>query len=168
MDCTEQDLIAVAYVLSSNLCQPRFPRCAFGKVVNVLIIRGKNQGFVQFEDPTMAMALLNYYAGVQASIKGKHIFFQASNRDAISSQQTPVRTALTHCPTSFGFVQENPNHILLATIQNVLYPVTIEIIHAVFSKYGAVKRIIIFSKNSCKQPSASSFPLRSSTSATQH
>jgi RNA recognition motif-containing protein len=121
MDCTEQDLIAIS--------------CAFGKVENVLLMRGKNQGFIQFEDPAMSMALISYYSGVQASIKGKHVFFQYSNKDTITSQPQ----------------HETPNHILLVTIQNMIYPVTIEILHTVFSKYGAVRRLNMFNKNGANQ-----------------
>ncbi len=43
--------------------------------------------------------------------------------------------------------QETPNNILLITILNLVYPVTIEALHQIFSKYGTVLKIIIFQKN---------------------
>jgi RNA recognition motif-containing protein len=54
-DCTEQDLIAIA--------------CPFGRVVNVLLLKGKNQGLIQLQDADCAAALVQYYSSVGASIR---------------------------------------------------------------------------------------------------
>jgi len=115
-DCTEPELIAVA--------------CPFGRVSNVLLLKGKNQAFIEMQDQTAATTLINYYNSVQANIRSKPVYFQYSNRDEISA------------PPSV----EEQNNILLVTVLNVLYPVTIETLHQIFSKYGSILKIIVFSK----------------------
>ncbi|XP_064484874.1 heterogeneous nuclear ribonucleoprotein L-like isoform X2 [Ornithodoros turicata] len=46
-----------------------------------------------------------------------------------------------------GPEEENPNHILLMTILNPAYPITVDVIHTISSPSGKVLRIVIFKKN---------------------
>lgn len=43
--------------------------------------------------------------------------------------------------------EEKPNHILLITIINPSYPITVDVIHTICSPNGKVLRIVIFKKN---------------------
>lgn len=79
-------------------------------------------------------ALLQYYSSVRATIRGKSVYFQYSNRDEISALQNQNK-------------QEAQNHILLVSVLNVLYNVDIHILNHVFSKYGTVLKIVIFNKS---------------------
>lgn len=47
-----------------------------------------------------------------------------------------------------------PNRILLVTIHHMLYPITVEVLHQVFSPHGFVEKIVTFQK-SAGQPSSS-------------
>lgn len=118
-DCTEQDLIAIA--------------CPFGRVVNVLMLKGKNQAFIQMQDQLASTSLVQYYSSVQANIRTKPVYFQFSTRDEIQAPSNAPSTP-------------PQNSILLVTIQNVLYPITIDILHQIFSKYGSILKIAIFTK----------------------
>ncbi|XP_031782393.1 heterogeneous nuclear ribonucleoprotein L isoform X2 [Nasonia vitripennis] len=40
-----------------------------------------------------------------------------------------------------------PNHVLLFTIINPVYPITVEVLHAISHQSGTVQRIVIFKKN---------------------
>ncbi|XP_050719871.1 heterogeneous nuclear ribonucleoprotein L-like isoform X4 [Eriocheir sinensis] len=42
---------------------------------------------------------------------------------------------------------ETPNHVLLMTILNPAYPITVDVIHTICQPYGNVLRIVIFKKN---------------------
>ncbi|XP_045625255.1 heterogeneous nuclear ribonucleoprotein L isoform X5 [Procambarus clarkii] len=42
---------------------------------------------------------------------------------------------------------ETPNHVLLMTILNPAYPITVDVIHTICQSYGNVLRIVIFKKN---------------------
>lgn len=44
--------------------------------------------------------------------------------------------------------QQQPNAVLRVIIENMLYPVTLDVLHQIFSRYGKVLRIITFNKNS--------------------
>lgn len=114
-DCTEEELLAIA--------------SPFGIVSKVLIVKGKNQGFIEMQDAENASMLLQYYASVPASIRGKSILFQYSNKDSINSPQSEIS-----------------NNIILATIFDPLYPITVDVLHQVFSKFGVILKIIVFQK----------------------
>jgi polypyrimidine tract-binding protein 2 len=40
-----------------------------------------------------------------------------------------------------------PNRILLVTVHQVLYPMTVDVLHQVFSPYGYVEKIVTFQKS---------------------
>lgn len=40
-----------------------------------------------------------------------------------------------------------PNRILLVTIHHMLYPITVEVLHQVFSPHGFVEKIVTFQKS---------------------
>jgi len=42
---------------------------------------------------------------------------------------------------------ETPNHVLLMTILNPAYPITVDVVHTIAQPYGNVLRIVIFKKN---------------------
>ncbi|XP_043202306.1 heterogeneous nuclear ribonucleoprotein L-like isoform X3 [Amphibalanus amphitrite] len=45
------------------------------------------------------------------------------------------------------FEPEKPNHILLMTVVNPVYPITVDVIKTISSSHGQVLRIVIFKKN---------------------
>ncbi|MFH4979544.1 hypothetical protein AB6A40_006253 [Gnathostoma spinigerum] len=50
-----------------------------------------------------------------------------------------------------GCTQQQPNSVLRVIIENMLYPVTLDVLHQIFSRYGKVLRIITFNKNNTFQ-----------------
>ncbi|KAK8774294.1 hypothetical protein V5799_011172 [Amblyomma americanum] len=46
-----------------------------------------------------------------------------------------------------GQEEEKPNHVLLMTILNPAYPITVDVIHTICTPSGKVLRIVIFKKN---------------------
>ncbi|PWS20836.1 hypothetical protein DKP78_26720, partial [Enterococcus faecium] len=47
-----------------------------------------------------------------------------------------------------GKKQEAESNVLLASVENMQYVVTIDVLHEVYSAFGFVKKIAIFEKNS--------------------
>lgn len=45
-----------------------------------------------------------------------------------------------------------PNRILLVTIHHMLYPITVEVLHQVFSPHGFVEKIVTFQKSAGQHP----------------
>ncbi|CAJ0955953.1 unnamed protein product, partial [Mesorhabditis belari] len=50
-----------------------------------------------------------------------------------------------------GGTQQSPNSVLRVIIENMLYPVTLDVLHGIFSRFGKVLRIITFNKNNTFQ-----------------
>lgn len=50
-----------------------------------------------------------------------------------------------------------PNRILLVTIHHMLYPITVEVLHQVFSPHGFVEKIVTFQKSAGQHPQIFSF-----------
>ncbi|KAJ1353560.1 hypothetical protein KIN20_010210 [Parelaphostrongylus tenuis] len=50
-----------------------------------------------------------------------------------------------------GGTQQAPNSVLRVIIENMVYPVTLDVLHSLFSRYGKVLRIITFNKNNTFQ-----------------
>lgn len=46
-----------------------------------------------------------------------------------------------------GMVDVQPNRILLVTIHHMLYPITVDVLHQVFSPYGFVEKLVTFQKS---------------------
>jgi len=60
-----------------------------------------------------------------------------------------------------------PNRILLVTIHQVLYPMTVDVLHQVFSPHGHVEKIVTFQK-SAGQILSDLFPSLSFFSCEEH
>lgn len=119
-EATEQDILSLGV--------------KFGRVENVLILKGKNQAFLEMGELEHANSLFLFYSTNQATVRGRPVFFQFSNREEITTPQGTQK-------------QSEPNSILLVTILNCFFPITIEVLHQVFSKYGRILKIVIFQKS---------------------
>eukprot|EP01116_Phalansterium_solitarium_P003583 TRINITY_DN143_c0_g2_i1.p1 TRINITY_DN143_c0_g2~~TRINITY_DN143_c0_g2_i1.p1 ORF type:complete len:432 (+),score=122.79 TRINITY_DN143_c0_g2_i1:194-1489(+) len=122
-DVTDDELIAIA--------------CPFGRVANVLSLKGKGQAFIQMQDLLAATNLVQAYNSVQPSIRGRPIWFQYSNHEEITAPHSG----------GSGSGTDGANHVLLVTIMNAIYPITVDVIQQVFSKFGTLHKVIIFNKN---------------------
>ncbi|XP_057447637.1 polypyrimidine tract-binding protein homolog 1-like isoform X2 [Lotus japonicus] len=61
--------------------------------------------------------------------------------------QTAIDGALQPVVGPDGKRTESESNVLLATIENMQYAVTVEVLHTVFSAFGTVQKIAIFEKN---------------------
>ncbi|KAJ1399677.1 RNA-binding domain superfamily [Sesbania bispinosa] len=61
--------------------------------------------------------------------------------------QTAIDGAIQPTIGPDGKKKEPESNVLLATIENMQYVVTIDVLHTVFSAFGTVQKIAIFEKN---------------------
>jgi hypothetical protein len=125
----------------------------FGNIVNVLNLRSKCQAFLEFEKCEEAQSMVNYFVNNPITAAGRQIFAQYSNyknliTDPNNTNNQVAKAALDltrelHKAAQTGGTQT----VLRAMIQNMLYPVTLDVIYQLFSKYGHVLKIITFTKN---------------------
>ncbi len=100
------DALSEADLLSH--CSP------FGSVVQVLLLREKHHGFVEFAEDPAAVACLQYYEATPLVVGGQRLDFNYSGRQGITTRKDPEGNP--------------PNRILLLTVTNLLYPVTVDVL----------------------------------------
>jgi len=104
----------------------------YGKVTGIFLQKEKRHGFVEFSDLNQATNVYNHFKMSPWTAHGRTIEFNWSGRQNIERKSD---------------IENNPpNKILLVTVSNIMYPVTIEVLATVFQKYGGAQRIIIFQR----------------------
>jgi heterogeneous nuclear ribonucleoprotein L len=109
----------------------------FGKVSYVTLMPKVRQALIEMETVEAAMAVVDHNKTNTVVVKGRPVFFNFSKSQTIKRFSEPG-------PSLEG---QQPNHVLLFTIFNPLFPITTEVIHKICSPHGVVVRIVIFHKN---------------------
>ncbi|XP_028054556.1 polypyrimidine tract-binding protein homolog 3-like isoform X2 [Camellia sinensis] len=125
----------VGHEISENDLHQLFQQ--FGVVTKVVMLRAKNQALLQMQDIPSAVNALQFYTNVQPSIRGRNVYVQFSSYQELTTMDQ----------NSQGRGDEEPNRILLVTIHHMLYPITVEVLHQVFSPHGFVEKIVTFQKS---------------------
>lgn len=60
---------------------------------------------------------------------------------------TPTPTPATPI-TNGQDIQGGPNTVLRVIIEHMIYPISLDILHAIFQRFGKVLKIVTFTKNS--------------------
>lgn len=126
---------------------------SFGNITNVLFLRSKNQAFLEFENISDAPNMIQHFNNSATQFNGKKIFVQYSNHQELNTD--PNNTNNQHaqqalaeaCSMYQASKQGGKNTVLRATILNMIYPVTLDVLQQIFSKFGPVLKIITFTKN---------------------
>ncbi|KAE9592526.1 putative RNA recognition motif domain-containing protein [Lupinus albus] len=106
----------------------------FGVITKLVMLRAKNQALLQMQDISSAVNALQYYANVQPSIRGRNVYVQfSSHQELTTMDQNQGR-------------EDEPNRILLVTVHHMMYPITVDVLHQVFSPHGYVEKIVTFQK----------------------
>ncbi|XP_048227101.1 polypyrimidine tract-binding protein homolog 3 [Ricinus communis] len=108
----------------------------FGVITKLVMLRAKNQALLQMQDIPSAINALQFYGNVQPTIRGRNVYVQFSSHQELTTMDQ----------NSQGRADE-PNRILLVTIHHMLYPITVEVLHQVFSPHGFVEKIVTFQKS---------------------
>lgn len=145
----------------------------FGRVTNVLVLKGKNQAFLEMADENAAATMVTYYASGLAQLRGRAVYVQFSNHRELKTDQTHSNNAVSS-PTNdvantsenpssqvamtgqnqvsnAGETQGGPNTVLRVIVEHMLYPITLDILYQIFTRFGKVLKIVTFTKNSSFQ-----------------
>jgi len=60
----------------------------FGRVTNVLVLKGKNQAFLEMDDESSASAMVNYFTNCVAQLRERSVYVQFSNHKSLKTDQT--------------------------------------------------------------------------------
>ncbi|CAL9687271.1 unnamed protein product [Knipowitschia caucasica] len=132
---------------------------SFGKVTNILTLKGKNQAFLEMDSEESAVAMVNYYNTVTPHVRHVPVYIQYSNHKELRTDPTNQRTqAMLQAVSSvhsdsppqsqMGDLLNMPcSPVLRIIVENMFYPVTLDVLQQIFSKFGSVMKIITFTKN---------------------
>ncbi|XP_041861656.1 polypyrimidine tract-binding protein 1b isoform X2 [Melanotaenia boesemani] len=125
----------------------------FGDVTNLLMLKAKNQAFLEMNSEEAAQNMVGYYSTMMPFIRNHPVFVQLSNHKELKTDNSPnqerAQAALralsaSHVDTALAA----PSTVLRVVVENLVYPVTLDALCQIFSKFGTVLRIIVFTKNS--------------------
>ncbi|CAF1120393.1 unnamed protein product [Adineta steineri] len=125
----------------------------FGRVSNFLNLRKKSQAFLEFDSTESAKQMVEYLTSMPTMIAGRQVFAQYSNHgelrtDPSNRTNQQAHAALAQATDLYETAQKGgQNCVLRISIMNMLYPVTIDVLHQIFSKFGTVLKLITFTKN---------------------
>lgn len=147
----------------------------FGRVTNVLVLKGKNQAFLEMEDEQSATAMVNYFTNCVAQLRERSVYVQFSTHQELKTDQThsnasaSAQAALQAAQALTGQEGGNPaaasaqgapgqknmaggpNTVLRVIVEHMVYPVTLDVIFQIFSRVGKVLKIVTFTKNNTFQ-----------------
>ena len=152
----------------------------FGKVTNVLVLKGKNQAFLDMEDESAAVAMVNYFTSCAATLRERSVYVQFSTHkelktdqthsNASASAQAALQAAQALSGNTNGSVNMNmgggkyggssdhsgansggTNTVIRVVVEHMVYPVTLDVIYQIFSRVGKVLKIVTFTKNNTFQ-----------------
>uniref|UniRef100_A0A8C3P5P1 Heterogeneous nuclear ribonucleoprotein L like n=1 Tax=Cyanoderma ruficeps TaxID=181631 RepID=A0A8C3P5P1_9PASS len=106
----------------------------FGTICYVMMMPFKRQALVEFENVESAKKCVTFAADEAVYIAGQQAFFNYSTSKRIT------RPGNTDDPSG-------GNKVLLLSIQNPLYPITVDVLYTVCNPVGKVQRIVIFKRN---------------------
>ncbi|XP_063978957.1 polypyrimidine tract-binding protein 2 isoform X2 [Diachasmimorpha longicaudata] len=158
-------------VLESEIIHLGMP---FGRVTNVLVLKGKNQAFLEMVDENAATTMVGYYAASGASLRGRAVYVQFSNHrelktdqahsNAVSSPTTNIIATVNNTNTQVALqaaqgqtvqssvdTQGGPNTVLRVIVEHMIYPISLDILYQIFTRFGKVLKIVTFTKNSTFQ-----------------
>ncbi|KAK6778888.1 hypothetical protein RDI58_025606 [Solanum bulbocastanum] len=108
----------------------------FGVITKLVMLRAKNQALLQMQEIAAAVNAMQFYSNVQPSIRGRSVYVQFSSHQELTTVDQNAQGR-----------GDEPNRILLVSIHHVLYPITVEVLHQVFSPHGIVEKIVTFQKS---------------------
>ncbi|KAL5284418.1 PTBP2 family protein [Megaselia abdita] len=155
----------------------------FGRVTNVLVLKGKNQAFLEMADELSASGMVTCFTNNPPQMRGRIVYVQFSNHRELKTDQghavgnttpgqnqdfaiqspasgspLPAGTNTTGTAESNNSVQNTanqqvggPNTVLRVIVESLLYPVTLDVLHQIFQRFGKVLKIVTFTKNNSFQ-----------------
>uniref|UniRef100_A0A8C5WJ76 Polypyrimidine tract-binding protein 1 n=1 Tax=Leptobrachium leishanense TaxID=445787 RepID=A0A8C5WJ76_9ANUR len=152
MDVTEAEVISLGL--------------PFGKVTNLLMLKGKNQAFLEMSTEEAANTMVSYYTTVTPVLRSQPIYIQFSNHKELKTDNSPnqaraqaalqavnsvqsgsLALSASAAVVDTGIVMSGQSPVLRIIVENLFYPVTLDVLHQIFSKFGTVLKIITFTKN---------------------
>ena len=119
----------------------------YGKVTNILMLKGKNQAFLEMENEEIAKQMVDDCFANPPTIRQRITYVQYSNHRELKTDDSPNQLKAQATLQAMQQTEGGTNHVLRVVVENMMYPITLEILHKIFSKFGVVVKTITFNKN---------------------
>uniref|UniRef100_A0A8C9ZXY1 RRM domain-containing protein n=1 Tax=Sander lucioperca TaxID=283035 RepID=A0A8C9ZXY1_SANLU len=146
VDVSEQEVLALAV--------------PFGRVTKLITLKAKNQAFVEMASEEAAVTMVNYYTAAPPTVRNQPIFIQYSTHRELKTDNLTNQRAALHAINAAAMHSGNmaaggegrglapaQSPVLRIIVENLFYPVTLEVLQQIFSKFGSVLKIITFTRN---------------------
>ncbi|KTG05722.1 hypothetical protein cypCar_00009460 [Cyprinus carpio] len=91
----------------------------FGKVTNLLMLKGKNQAFLEMNTEEAAQTMVTYYSSVTPVIRNHPIFMQYSNHKELKTDNSPNQVIFSKFGTVLKVITFTKNNQFQALLQFV-------------------------------------------------
>jgi len=124
----------------------------FGHMTNLVLARKKCQALLEMADLESAQAMVEYYTEhpPASSDPNTVVRVRFSNYEELKTDDGPInagaKVALKAAEDLLDNAKE-PHSLLRVVIENMIYPITIDVLHKIFFKFGQVLRIVTYMKN---------------------
>ncbi|KAL6488663.1 hypothetical protein MHYP_G00024040 [Metynnis hypsauchen] len=105
----------------------------FGKVTNILTLKGKNQAFLELSTEEAAITMVNYYSAVTPHVRNVPVFIQYSNHKELKTDNANQSGGTPTSGSSDGTLTSPSSPVLRIIIDNMFYPVTLDVLQQIFS-----------------------------------
>lgn len=113
----------------------------YGRIVEIIMLPNKRQALVEFEDQNDADRVIQRSNEYPFTVNNQRLRLAYS-----TSKRLTFRGRLDDSAIQSDRPPPMENNILLLTIYNAQYPITVDVIHQVTNRHGKVLRIVIFRK----------------------
>ncbi|KAI3362522.1 hypothetical protein L3Q82_012812, partial [Scortum barcoo] len=145
-DISEQEVLALAL--------------PFGRVNKLITLKAINQAFLEMASEEAAVTMVNYYTSAPPTVRNQPIFIQYSTHrelktDNLTNQRAALQAISATAVHSGNMASggegrglaPSQSPVLRIIVENLFYPVTLEVLQQIFSKFGSVLKIITFTRN---------------------
>ncbi|XP_013797865.1 polypyrimidine tract-binding protein 1 isoform X5 [Apteryx mantelli] len=120
----------------------------FGKVTNLLMLKGKNQAFIEMNTEEAANTMVNYYTTVTPVLRSQPIYIQFSNHKELKTDNSPnqaraqaalqavnsvqsgnLALSASAAAVDAGMAMAGQSPVLRIIVENLFYPVTLDVLH---------------------------------------
>uniref|UniRef100_A0A8C2I2H5 Polypyrimidine tract-binding protein 3-like n=1 Tax=Cyprinus carpio TaxID=7962 RepID=A0A8C2I2H5_CYPCA len=128
----------------------------FGKVTNLLLLKGKNQAFIEMASEEAAITMVNYYTTATPHVRNQPVYIQYSNHRELKTDNLPNQgraqaalqavnavhsgnmTLSGTATASDGGMMPGQSPVLRLIVENLYYPVSLEVLHQVKLHYTEI------------------------------
>lgn len=123
----------------------------FGDVVNILYIKGKGQALIDMGNISEAIDMVQYFHSMPDQTNLKNIEAAHSSYQQLTIDNNRAAATLNTIQLAKQIKEASNNGgdgcVVKAIITQIAYPICIDALYQVFSKYGNVLKIVLIQKN---------------------